>query len=95
MVSRDNRAKFSVSNSFQLESSLRKQISSDSFANQHRPQSDRLVVGSPLTGFDADTGDCPIKAAPYVRDCEDTLLDQQRLARDSRDGNELQRRICW
>lgn len=54
--------------------------------------SDRLIAGN---SFDADSSDCPIKAAPYARECEDTLMDQQRLARDSRDGNELQRRICW
>lgn len=53
---------------------------------------DRLVAGA---GFDADSSDCPVRAAPYARECEDTLIDQQRLARDSRDGIELQRRICW
>uniref|UniRef100_A0A6G1S7A5 Uncharacterized protein n=1 Tax=Aceria tosichella TaxID=561515 RepID=A0A6G1S7A5_9ACAR len=52
---------------------------------------DRLVAGG---GFDSDTSDCPVKAAPYARECEDTLIEQQRLARDSRDGFELQRRIC-
>lgn len=52
-------------------------------------QTDRLIAG------ELDSSDCPVKAAPYARECEDTLLDQQRLARDSRDGNELQRRICW
>lgn len=54
---------------------------------------DRLIAGNSLG--DVESSDCPIKAAPYARQCEDTLLDQQRLARDSRDGNELQRRICW
>lgn len=53
---------------------------------------DRLVAGN---SFDMDSNsDCPVKAAPYARECEDTLMEQQRLARDSRDGNELQRRIC-
>ena len=54
--------------------------------------SDRLVAGP---NSDIDNSDCPVRAAPYARECEDTLMDQQRLARDSRDGNELQRRICW
>lgn len=56
------------------------------------PHLDRLISSNT---FDAETSDCPIKAAPYSRECEDTLLEQQRLSRDSRDGNELQRRICW
>lgn len=55
-------------------------------------ETERLVAAN---GFDSDASDCPVKAAPYARECEDTLLDQQRLARDARDGNELQRRICW
>lgn len=54
---------------------------------------DRLIAGNSFG--DVETSDCPIKAAPYARECEDTLMEQQRLARDSRDGNELQRRICW
>lgn len=53
---------------------------------------DRLVAAN--NGFDTDTSDCPVKAAPYARECEDTLMEQHRLARDSRDGNELQRRMC-
>lgn len=54
---------------------------------------DRLVAANSFG--ESDTSDCPIKAAPYARECEDTLMEQQRMARDSRDGNELQRRICW
>lgn len=53
---------------------------------------DRLVAGG---GFSPESSDCPVKAAPYARECEDTLIEQQRLARDSRDGFELQRRTCW
>lgn len=53
---------------------------------------DRLVAAN---GLGIDSSDCPVKASPYTRECEDTLMEQQRLARDSRDGNELQRRICW
>lgn len=54
---------------------------------------DRLVAAG--NGFEIDGSDCSVKASPYARECEDNLLEHQRLARDSRDGNELQRRTCW
>jgi len=61
--------------------------------NSRSTTTDRLVGGG--AGFEPETSDCPVKAAPFARECDDALMEQQRLARDARDGHELQRRICW
>lgn len=54
---------------------------------------DRLVMAS--NGLSSDGSDCAQRAAPYIRECEDNLLEQQRKARDSRDGVEMERKNCW
>lgn len=57
------------------------------------PFADRLVATA-NSGFDTDVSDCAQRASPYARECDESLAEHQRLASDSRDANELQRRVC-
>ncbi|KAG9510293.1 hypothetical protein GZH46_01169 [Fragariocoptes setiger] len=51
------------------------------------------IIGADLLGPDM-LSDCPNRAAPFTRECEDNLADQRRSWQDSRSGNEVQRRLC-
>lgn len=52
--------------------------------------SDRLILADNF-----DSGDCTKRAGPFVRECENRLLVEQSIARDSLDGITMERKSCW